>query len=312
MSVFTILFIADICGKAGRQATAHLTIPIKEKYAADYVIANVENVAGGFGITPEMSQKIFTYGVDLQTSGNHIWDRVDILEHIAQEPRLLRPDNYPHGVPGSGVFVDHVEGTKIGILNLMGRTYMADIDCPFKKASRQLTAMSEQAKIIFVDFHAEATSEKQAMMYHLNGKVSALVGTHTHVPTADEKVTSRGTAYITDAGMTGAYDSVIGMEVGPSLGRFMTAMPKRFTTAKDDVKIAGVIVRVEIETGRAISIERFKYDFDIEDQDASRAAIFNGEKVKSPDSDNDIDIDNENDNAEKAAPPTPERGDGVE
>ena len=280
MSVFTILFIADICGKAGRQATAHLTIPIKERFGADYVIANVENSAGGFGITPEMSQKIFTYGVDLQTSGNHIWDRVDILEFIAQEPRLLRPDNYPHGVPGSGVFVDHVDGTKIGVLNLMGRTYMADIDCPFKKATRQLAAISEQTNIIFVDFHAEATSEKQAMMYHLNGKVSALVGTHTHVPTADEKVTSKGTAYITDAGMTGPYDSVIGMEVGPSLGRFVTGMPKRFTTAKDDVKIAGVIIRIEIETGRAIGIERFQYDFDIDDIDSSRAAIAKSSSVE--------------------------------
>ena len=289
MSVFTILFIADICGKAGRQATAHLTIPIKEKFGADYVIANVENSAGGFGITPEMSQKIFTYGVDLQTSGNHIWDRVDILEYIAQEPRLLRPDNYPHGVPGSGVFVDHVNGVKIGVLNIMGRTYMANIDCPFKKASRQLTAMSEQAKIIFVDFHAEATSEKQAMMYHLNGKVSALVGTHTHVPTADEKVTSRGTAYITDAGMTGPYDSVIGMEVGPSLGRFVTGMPKRFSTAKDDVKITGVIVRVDTETGRAISIERYQYSFDIEDAEASRDAIFKRDKTESPDAENDSD-----------------------
>lgn len=295
MSVFTILFIADICGKSGRQATAHLTIPIKEKFGADYVIANVENSAGGFGITPEMSQKIFTYGVDLQTSGNHIWDRVDILEYIAQEPRLLRPDNYPHGVPGSGVFVDHVNGVKIGVLNLMGRTYMANIDCPFKKASRQLTAMSEQAKIIFVDFHAEATSEKQAMMYHLNGKVSALVGTHTHVPTADEKVTSRGTAYITDAGMTGPYDSVIGMEVGPSLGRFVTGMPKRFTTAKDDVKITGVIVRVETETGRAISIERYQYSFDIEDAEGSRDAIFKRDKTESPDADNGQDQDGNDD-----------------
>ena len=313
MSVFTILFIADICGKAGRQATAHLTIPIKEKFGADYVIANVENSAGGFGITPEMSQKIFTYGVDLQTSGNHIWDRVDILEYIAQEPRLLRPDNYPHGVPGSGVFVDHVNGVKIGVLNIMGRTYMANIDCPFKKASRQLTAMSEQAKIIFVDFHAEATSEKQAMMYHLNGKVSALVGTHTHVPTADEKVTSRGTAYITDAGMTGPYDSVIGMEVGPSLGRFVTGMPKRFSTAKDDVKITGVIVRVETETGRAISIERYQYSFDIEDAEASRNAIFKRDKTESPDLEDDPKNggDNGNDKTEEATHPTPEQEDGV-
>jgi len=267
------LFIADICGKAGRQATAHLTEVLKEKFNADYVVANVENAAGGFGVTPEMSRKIFTYGVNVQTSGNHIWDRVDILEYFEEEPKLLRPDNYPKSAPGSGVYLDDVSGTKIAVMNLMGRTYMHNIDCPFKAAAKNLAGISKETNIIFLDFHAEATSEKQAMMHHLDGRVSAIVGTHTHVQTADEYITENGTAYITDAGMTGSYDSVIGMEVGPSLGRFLTGMPKRFTAAKDDVKIAGVIVAIDKTTGKAKSIQRYRYDFDINKIDESKFAI---------------------------------------
>ncbi|MGH8015612.1 MAG: TIGR00282 family metallophosphoesterase [Candidatus Zixiibacteriota bacterium] len=272
MSVFTVLFIADICGKAGRQATAHLTDVLKEKFKADFVIANVENAAGGFGVTPEMSRKIFTYGVDVQTSGNHIWDRMAILEYIDQEPRLLRPDNYPK-TPGSGVYVAEKEGVKIAVVNLMGRTYMLNIDCPFKKAQKILSTVSKETNIIFLDFHAEATSEKQAMLYHLDSRVSAIVGTHTHVQTADEFITENGTAYMTDAGMTGAYESVIGMEVGPSLGRFLTGMPKRFTAAKNDVKISGVAVGIDKKTGKAVNIQRYRYDFNIEKIDESKIAI---------------------------------------
>ncbi len=263
MSPFTILFIADICGKAGRQAAAHLTKPLREKYAADYVIANVENAAGGFGITSEMSRKIFSYGVDMQTSGNHIWDRIDVLKYFETRPRLLRPANYPQSVPGCGSYLDIVNGVKVGVLNLMGRTYMKDIDCPFKVADRELPALRKETNLIFIDFHAEATSEKQAMSYYLDGLVTAIVGTHTHVQTADEKVTKRGTAYITDAGMTGPHESVIGMEVRPSLDRFLTGMPIRFSTASEDVKISGVVVKADPESGEALSIERFREDFDL-------------------------------------------------
>lgn len=263
MALFTILFISDLCGRPGRQAAAHLIKPLREKYAVDYVIANVENAAGGFGITPEMSKKIFTYGVDMQTSGNHIWDRVDILDYLREQPKLLRPANYPIGAPGVGSMVDLVGSVKVAVINIMGRVYMNNIDCPFKVADRELERMSSDTKVIFVDFHAEATSEKQAMCFHLDGKVSAVVGTHTHVQTADETVTRRGTAYITDAGMTGPHDSIIGMDKGPSLGRFLTGMPKRFTIASDDVKLSGVVVRVDPETGRAESIERIRLDFDI-------------------------------------------------
>jgi metallophosphoesterase (TIGR00282 family) len=272
VSGFTVLFIADICGKAGRQAAAHLTDILKEKFKADFVIANVENAAGGFGVTPEMSRKIFAYGVDVQTSGNHIWDRMAILEYIDQEPRLLRPANYPK-TPGKGVYVAEKEGVKIAVVNLMGRTYMLNIDCPFKKAQKILAEVSKETNIIFVDFHAEATSEKQAMLYHLDSRVSAIVGTHTHVQTADEFITENGTAYLTDAGMTGAYESVIGMEIGPSLGRFLTGLPKRFTAARNDVKISGAVVTIDTKSGKATKIERYRYNFDIEKIDESKIGI---------------------------------------
>jgi metallophosphoesterase (TIGR00282 family) len=264
MPDITVLFIADICGKAGRQAAAYMVKPLKEKYAADYVIANVENAAGGFGITPEMSRKVFSYGVDMQTSGNHIWDRQDIVKYFDLKPKLLRPANYPSYAPGSGSFIDTVGDLKIAVLNLMGRTYMKDIDCPFQVANRELLSIKQQTQIIVVDFHGEATSEKQAMLYYLDGKVSAIIGSHTHVQTADEQISKRGTAYITDAGMTGAHDSVIGMEKEPSLQRFLTGMPIRFTTATDDVKISGVVVTINTLNGKAQHIERYRLDFDID------------------------------------------------
>lgn len=236
---------------------------LREQHAVDYVIANVENAAGGFGVTPEMCRKIFTYGVDIQTSGNHIWDRVQILEYFEQQPKLLRPHNYPPHVPGRGVYTDSVKGHKIAVMNFMGRTYMSNIDCPFRLANKELNQLPEDCKVVFVDFHAEATSEKQAFLYYVDGKVSAVVGTHTHVQTADERITKRGTAYITDAGMSGPHDSVIGMEKGPSLGRFLTGMPKRFTTATDDVRLQGVIVKVNPVDGQATHIERYGVEFDI-------------------------------------------------
>lgn len=238
--------------------------PLREEHGVDYVITNVENAAGGFGITPEMSIKMFSYGIDIQTSGNHIWDRVAILEYLEDGPKLLRPANYPTGAPGKGSHIDTVGEVRVGVLNLMGRTFMANIDCPFKVADREIADMKKQTDIIIVDFHAEATSEKQAMAYYLDGKVSAVIGTHTHVQTADERIFKRGTAYITDAGMSGPYDSVIGMDVGPSLGRFLTGMPKRFSTASDDVRLSGVILKVDSEDGRATSITRFCNDFDFD------------------------------------------------
>lgn len=264
MSV-TILFVADVCGRPGRQACAHMIKPLRQKHSVDYVIANVENAAGGFGITPEMSRKMFSYGIDMQTSGNHIWDRVEIIDYLVNDdPRLLRPANFPTGVPGRGSFLHEVEGVKFGVVNLMGRTYMKDIDCPFQVGDRIVEGLLRQTPVIFVDFHAEATSEKQALFYHLDGKVSAVVGSHTHVQTVDSQISSRGTAYITDVGMTGPHRSVIGMQIGPSLGRFVTGMPKRFTTATEDVKLSGLVLEVDEKSGRALRIEPFRLDFDLE------------------------------------------------
>lgn len=274
MTTFNVLFVADINGKTGRQAAAHMIKPLREQFEIDYVIANVENSAGGFGVTPEMSRKMFSYGINLQTSGNHIWDRVDILDFIVDEPRLLRPVNYPATAPGSGTYVDTIGSIRIGVINLMGRVYMHNIDCPFQAAQREVQRLREKCHVIFVDFHAEATSEKQAMAYYLDGKVSAVVGTHTHVQTADEQVSARGTAYITDVGMTGPHDSIIGMEKGPSLGRFLTGMPKRFTTASDDVRLSGVVVRMDPESGRAVEIERIHQKFDLQAyQNGARVSV---------------------------------------
>lgn len=264
MAEITLLFVADICGRPGRQAAAHLIKPLRAEHGVDYVIANVENAAGGFGVTPEMSKKIFTYGVDLQTSGNHIWDRVQILEYLDQQPKLLRPLNYPPAAPGNGIYVDTVQGHQLAVMNLMGRTYMPMTDCPFRKAAKALNKLSEQVRMVFVDFHGEATSEKQAFAYFMDGKVSAIIGTHTHVQTADEKISTRGTAYLTDAGMTGPHDSIIGMEKGPSVGRFLTGMPKRFTTASGDVRLMGALVKIDPNDGRALSIVRINVPFNIE------------------------------------------------
>ncbi len=255
--------MADICGKTGRQAAAHMIKPLKEKFGAQYVVANVENAAGGFGITPEMSRKMFTYGINTQTSGNHIWDRVDILEYFDSDPKLLRPANYPPGAPGAGWLIDTIGEIKIGVVNVMGRTYMPDNDCPFRVAKRLVTDIQRETNVIVMDLHAEATSEKQALAYYLDGMVSAVIGTHTHVQTADEQISERGTAYITDAGMTGPYDSIIGMEKGPSLGRFLTGMPKRFRSASGNVKISGVAVRIDASSGQAEHIERFCVPFDL-------------------------------------------------
>lgn len=263
MSLFTILYIADICGKAGRQACAHMIKPLRAKHDVDYCVANIENAAGGFGVTPEMSIKAYSYGIDMQVSGNHIWDRVAILEYFERSPKLLRPANYPQGAPGRGSYVDTVGDVKVGIINLQGRTYMKEIDCPFQVGRREVESVSKQTNVILIDMHAEATSEKQAIAYYLDGKVSAIIGSHTHVQTADDKISMRGTAYLTDAGMTGPHDSIIGMEKGPALGRFLTGMPKRFTTASDDIKLSGVVIGIDPETGRAEKFERFRLDFDI-------------------------------------------------
>lgn len=275
MSLLTVMFVADLCGKAGRQAASFLIKKMREERSIDYVICNVENAAGGFGVTQEMSRKVFGYGADIQTSGNHIWDRFEIVAYLKQNPKLLRPGNYPEGAPGLGSYVDRCGDYRIGVINLMGRTYMKDIDCPFQTARRMIEVMRNDTPIIIMDFHAEASSEKQAMHYMLDGKVSAVIGTHTHVQTADEQISAKGTAYITDAGMTGPFDSIIGMQKEPSLERFLTGLPKRFSTATEDIKMSGVILEIDPLTGKAESIERYCVDFDPREFDAPK--IDNGQ-----------------------------------
>jgi len=264
MSQLTVLFVADICGQPGRQAASYVIKPLVEQHKIDYVIANVENAAGGFGVTPEMSTKMFSYGIDMQTSGNHIWDRYDIVKYMFDRPKLLRPANFPSPAPGMGWYIDKIGETKIATVNLMGRTYMKMIDCPFQAADRIVDRIREQTPNIIVDFHAEATSEKQALAYYLDGRVSAVLGTHTHVQTADEQVSGRGTGYITDCGMTGPHDSIIGMQKDPSLKRFLTGLPKRFATATDDIKLSGVLMKINGSDGACKSIERIKIDFELD------------------------------------------------
>lgn len=245
-------------GKPGRWIISQLLRDFKIEKHIDYTICNVENAAGGFGVTREMSRKMFSYGIDMQTSGNHIWDREEIRDYLHGGPKLLRPANFPSGAPGYGLYIDKLaDGRTIATMNLMGRIYMKDIDCPFRTADGELAAIKNQTNIVFVDIHAETTSEKQALGYYLDGRVSAVVGTHTHIQTADERILPNGTAYLTDAGMTGPHDSIIGMKHEAAIKRFLTGMPYKFSVATDDVKMQGVIIEVDDQTGRAISIERY-------------------------------------------------------
>jgi hypothetical protein len=258
-----LMFIADITGRPGRWVVSQLLWGFKRKHEIDFVVANVENAAGGYGITREMCHKLFTYGVDVQTSGNHIWDRPDSRELLSEEAYLLRPANYPPGAPGKGtVCKDTAPDVTIGVLNVQGRVFMKEIDCPFRVADHEVEKLRQKTPIIFVDFHAEATSEKQALAYYLDGRVSAVIGTHTHVQTADEKILAGGTAYLTDAGMTGPHDAVLWTKPEHAIQRFLTGLPHRFEMAEDDVKMSGVVVDIDESSGRARSIERFRLDYD--------------------------------------------------
>jgi 2',3'-cyclic-nucleotide 2'-phosphodiesterase len=255
-----ILFIGDIIGKPGRDLLQKGLRTLVEHYGIDFVIANAENSAGGFGITKDVGDAILETGVDVMTSGNHIWDKKEAIAYIAAEPRLLRPANYPAGVPGRGSYVAQSgDGRAVGVINVMGRVFMLPIDDPFAVVRREIEAMRHRTKVIIVDFHAEATSEKVAMGWHLDGHVTMVVGTHTHVQTADERILLNGTAYLTDAGMTGPHDSIIGMEREPALARFLTAMPSRFEPATANPRLNGVVVEADEKTGRARAVTRLNY-----------------------------------------------------
>jgi metallophosphoesterase (TIGR00282 family) len=255
-----LLFIGDVVGRPGRELLRKGLRPLTDHHGADLVIANVENAAAGFGITRDIGDTFLEWGVDVMTTGNHVWDKKEALDYIASERRLLRPANYPAGVPGRGAYVAQTrDGRAVGVINVMGRVFMTPIDDPFQVVLREIEAMRARTKVIVVDFHAEATSEKIAMGWHLDGRVTLVVGTHTHVQTADERILPKGTAYLTDSGMTGPHDSIIGMEVDPSLARFLTGMPSRFEPATANPRLNGVVVEVDDKTGRAARITRISY-----------------------------------------------------
>ena len=254
-----ILIIGDVVGSPGRAIMKRALPQVVRRHDVDYVIANVENAAGGFGVTPEICQEFLAMGVDVMTSGNHIWDKREIIPAIGQFPQLLRPANYPEGQPGKGSHVGRGKDSRVPVatLNLSGRVFMnGSIDDPFQKAAEEVEALRKEARIIVVDMHAEATSEKTALGYFLDGKVTAVVGTHTHVPTCDHRLLPKGTAYCSDLGMTGPYDSVIGVEAEVIVQRFVHGMPGRFETAKGDARFAAVVVGVDEKTGRARAIDR--------------------------------------------------------
>ena len=257
MTVAKILFIGDIVGKPGRVAVRELLPALIEDYRIDLVVANCENAAAGFGVTRDIVEELFRSRVDVLTSGNHIWDKKEVLEFVEDYETLLRPANYPDGVPGFGsVVVPSPTGSPIGVINLAGRVFMHSLDCPFRSAEKEIEKLKKNTSTIVVDMHAEATSEKQALGWFLDGRVSAVLGTHTHVQTADERILPNGTAYITDLGMTGPFDSIIGTRKDVVLERFLRNMPNKFDVARGDVRLQGVVLGVDQASGKALEIER--------------------------------------------------------
>ncbi|MEG6615679.1 TIGR00282 family metallophosphoesterase [Peptococcaceae bacterium 1198_IL3148] len=251
-----ILMIGDIVGRAGRRAVKDCVPSIRNDFNVDFVIANGENAAGGNGITKAIANELFSYGVDMMTMGNHVWNQREIFTYIAKENRIIRPANYPPGTPGNGYNLYSVSGIKVAVINISGRVFMPEMDCPFRKVDEILLDVGQQTKVIVVDFHAEATSEKVAMGWHLASRVTAVVGTHTHVQTADERILPGGTAYITDLGMTGPRDSVIGVQKDIILKKFKTGLPQRFEVANTDYQFNAVLIDIDELTGEATNITR--------------------------------------------------------
>ncbi len=252
-----LLFVGDVIGRPGRRALQRVLPGLLRDRAIDYVIVNVENAAGGFGVTKKILDELDVLSIDCYTSGNHIWDQKEVLSLLDREPRLLRPANYPAGNPGSGLHVGvAANGVKVATINLEGQVFMKNLASPFETADQLLESLDDDVKVVLVDFHAEATSEKQAMGFFLDGRASAVLGTHTHVPTADERVLPGGTAFITDVGMTGPYEGVIGFRHDKVLQRFALQTNVPFEVAKRDPRLAGAIIDVEPATGRATAVER--------------------------------------------------------
>lgn len=252
-----ILFIGDVVGSPGRQAVAELVPGLRRQHTLDVVIANGENSAGGSGITPETAAELFASGVDVITSGDHLWDQKEVAALLTDEPRFVRPLNYPPGSPGQGSTTHRLpDGRLLAVINVQGRTFMSPMDNPFTRIRAEVTALRQHTPLIFVDMHAEATSEKIALARMLDGQVSAVVGTHTHVQTADEQIFPGGTAFLCDAGFTGPHESCLGREIQPIIERFLTGQPRRFAVARDRVLLQGVVIELDDVTGRAIAIQR--------------------------------------------------------
>ncbi|WP_031514502.1 TIGR00282 family metallophosphoesterase [Desulfofalx alkaliphila] len=252
-----VLMIGDVVGRAGRRAVKDCLPSLKVELGINFVIANGENAAGGNGITKTVANELFSYGVDMLTMGNHVWNKKEIYEYLPKESRIIRPANYPPGAPGNGYNIYTVnKGVRIAVINLVGRVFMPEVDCPFRKADQLIEEIGDRADLILVDFHAEATSEKVAMGWYLDGRVTALVGTHTHVQTADERILPGGTAYITDLGMTGPRNSVIGVRTDIILRKFKTGLPQRFEVANTDYQFNAVVISIDEYTLRATDIMR--------------------------------------------------------
>lgn len=259
-----VLFIGDIIGSPGRKAISELLNGLIDRNNLDLVVANGENSAGGFGITPQIAEELFDLGINVITTGNHIWDKKEIIPYLPKQKMLLRPANYPPGAPGFGsTVVSAPSGETLGIINVNGRVFMdALFDCPFRGVDAEIEKIKNKTKAILVDIHAEATSEKMTMGWYLDGRVSALVGTHTHVQTADEKILPKGTAFISDAGMTGPLDSVIGIDKTQAIEKFITQMPRKFEIPSKDIELNGVIIDIDAESGLSRSITRVKMKLD--------------------------------------------------
>ena len=255
-----ILFLGDVFGRPGRHLVRELLPSLVSRHEADLVLANAENAAGGVGLTVKAAEELFSSGVDLLTTGNHIFRHKEVFDYLDQEPRVIRPANYPPGTPGRGSALIHTPGgVAVGVINVLGRVFMAPLDCPFRTVEAEAAALKKAgAAIILVDIHAEATSEKRALAFHMDGKVGAILGTHTHVQTADEEILPGGTAYLTDLGMTGPHDSVIGMKKEGVIYRFLTGCPSRFEAARRGLRLEGAMAGFDPCDGRAKIIERFQ------------------------------------------------------
>jgi 2',3'-cyclic-nucleotide 2'-phosphodiesterase len=257
-----VLMIGDVVAKPGRIAVLERIQDLREQHHIDLAIMNAENLAGGFSVTPQLCEQLFATGIDVMTSGNHIFDKKEAIEYIRKQPRLLRPANYPPHTPGSGYWLGEINGTRVAVMNVMGRVFMPPSDDPFRIIDDVIESLPAEATVRIVDIHAEATSEKVAMGWHLDGRVSAVCGTHTHVQTADERILPGGTAYLTDLGMTGSYAGVIGMDKSDVIARFTSATARRADHATGQVRICAALLDIDEATGKARAIERLSLSHD--------------------------------------------------